>query len=120
MNLCIVFRGLRHRKKGMMKKMDIEMLKREWVSPARNKSALQAEIWDRAAENFADRPLPEFETDPFLKLVSRTVPLHRGLSGPPDRHPVGCHGADPAGRRPSIRQRPADRQQLPGIGPGGH
>ncbi len=80
MNLRIVFRGLRHRKKGMMKKMDIEMLKREWVSPARNKSALQAEIWDRAAENFADRPLPEFETDPFLKLVSRTVPLHRGLS----------------------------------------
>jgi SAM-dependent methyltransferase len=49
--------------------MNLSTLKKEWISRP-NAGELQRQIWDGAAENFAQKPIPDFESNPFLNLLS--------------------------------------------------
>ncbi|MEG1633029.1 MAG: class I SAM-dependent methyltransferase [Oscillospiraceae bacterium] len=46
----------------------MDALKREWQNPAES-GEIQARIWDRAAEEYANKPIPAFETDSLLRLL---------------------------------------------------
>lgn len=55
--------------------MELTELRRQWTS--RFQPDIQARIWDRAAPEYEERPLPDWEEDPFLALLRR-----RGALGP--------------------------------------
>lgn len=59
--------------------MNIEQLKQEWVSPSKGKGNISAQIWDNMANKFAKRPLPNFKTDEFLKLMEQTIPFDKTM-----------------------------------------
>lgn len=49
--------------------MNISTLQKEWVN-RQNTGELQRQIWDGAAEDFAKKPVPDFESNPFLSLLN--------------------------------------------------
>lgn len=49
--------------------MKLKKLQKEWVSSSDN-SELQAQIWNRAAMDYANKPIPDFESNPFLHLLN--------------------------------------------------
>lgn len=49
--------------------MDLSTLQKEWVNRP-NTGALQRKIWDGAAESFVQKPVPSFDGNPFLNLLS--------------------------------------------------
>lgn len=57
--------------------MTLEELKRSWIS--QSDPAIQARIWDRAAPDYREKPLPELETDAFLCLLSQALPLNQAV-----------------------------------------
>lgn len=61
----------------------LEQLKQTWFSNGKNREPdLQQRIWDRVAKDFGELPLPLFENDDFLKILSQNITLcsdHRTL-----------------------------------------
>lgn len=55
--------------------MTLEELKNSWVSAA--DPAIQARIWDRAAADYREKPLPDLKTDSFLRLLSESLSLDK-------------------------------------------
>lgn len=51
----------------------IEYIEEKWV-PGRG-PRFQSDIWDKKAENFKDRPIPDFEEDEFLKTLTEIYPI---------------------------------------------
>lgn len=51
--------------------MTIDEVKRRWISQSAGKSDLQRQIWDRVAEDYYTRELPDFTNDPFLRIVDK-------------------------------------------------
>ena len=66
--------------------MELERLKKEWTAPFR--ADVHREMWDRAAEEYAKKPLPDPEKDPFLLRMQEMGLLQ------PDRTilDLGCGG----------------------------
>lgn len=61
-------------------------LKEEWISSAKEKAAIQAEIWDGMAKKFADKPLPKFSDHEFLKIMEK----HTALTKQQTALDIGC------------------------------
>lgn len=53
----------------------LEQLRRQWRAPESQQTEVQQRIWDRLAENYSAKPLPSWETDPFLKLMADSFSL---------------------------------------------
>ena len=51
--------------------MTIDEVKQRWVSHSTGKSDLQRQIWDRVAEDYYARELPDFTSDPFLRIMEK-------------------------------------------------
>lgn len=60
--------------------MDLRQLQKEWRNDGLKNGELQGRIWDAKAEEFAEKPLPDLQTDPFLKRVQEKVTLNRDVS----------------------------------------
>ena len=56
-----------------------EQLKAEWKVKNPNMAAQQLKLWDRAAANYWDKPLPELEKDTFLQHMAEMIDLN-GIS----------------------------------------
>ena len=59
--------------------MDLSELEKFWTSPGTDKGDVQRQIWDRAAEDYYKKPLPDFETDPFLRQLVKQFPLDTAM-----------------------------------------
>lgn len=57
----------------------LEQLKQTWVSGQTNTPVLQQQIWDRAAERYGGLPIPDFETDAFLRELDRAIFLDKTM-----------------------------------------
>ena len=57
----------------------LEQLKQTWVSGQTNTPVLQQQIWDRAAERDGGLPIPDFETDAFLRELDRAIFLDKTM-----------------------------------------
>lgn len=55
--------------------MTLSELRCGWI--AKSEPEVQARIWDRAAESYGKRPLPDIREDPFLKRLMEAYPLDR-------------------------------------------
>ena len=66
--------------------MKLEEIRTRWTGRAAGKSELQKQFWDQMAQDEGERRLPDFENDPFLKIVQSQCSL------PPDAATldVGC------------------------------
>lgn len=53
--------------------MKLEQISEAWGNPSAYNGELQAAIWDRVAEDYHKRTLPEYETNDFLKLITDVV-----------------------------------------------
>lgn len=60
--------------------MNLEQLRREWVSASAQKGALQAQIWDARAQEYMEKPLPLPRRDPFLKYMEEKVQINKEMS----------------------------------------
>lgn len=60
--------------------MDMRQLQKEWVSHSNGKGKIQEKIWDGKAQEFAEKPLPDFESHPFLKYMEEKVHFHKEMS----------------------------------------
>lgn len=49
--------------------MNLGQLQREWVSPVAQNGELQAQIWDRRAGEYQEKPLPDIRKNPFLSYL---------------------------------------------------
>ena len=49
--------------------MELEELRQRWKSIHTGTQQVQQQMWDRVAEDYYARPLPDFSTDPFLQLI---------------------------------------------------
>ncbi|MDO5410029.1 MAG: class I SAM-dependent methyltransferase [Lachnospiraceae bacterium] len=58
--------------------MNLEYLKNNWNN--RPDPEIMARIWDRASSDYAKKPLPDFQTNSFLKLISDTADLNQNMS----------------------------------------
>lgn len=58
--------------------MNLQSLKETWIS--QGKTEILTQIWDRAASDYAKKPLPDFRTDSFLKLIAETGDLNSDIS----------------------------------------
>lgn len=54
--------------------MTLEELKNNWKSD--NQSDIQARMWDKAALDFAKKPLPDINNNEFLKLLFKLYPIN--------------------------------------------
>lgn len=55
--------------------MKLEEIKERWKREAFDNSALQEKIWDGVSKGYYKMAIPEFETDPFLKLINQEFQL---------------------------------------------
>lgn len=60
--------------------MNLEQLRREWVSASAQKGALQAQIWDARAQEYIEKPLPLPQKNPFLKYMAEKVQINKEMS----------------------------------------
>lgn len=49
--------------------MDLKQLEKEWSKGDIGQGELQAKIWDRKAEQYKEKPIPNPEENPFLKQI---------------------------------------------------
>ena len=76
----------------------LEQLKQTWVSGQTNTPVLQQQIWDRAAERYGGLPIPDFETDAFLRELDRAIFLDKNHANPGYRCGSGVYSMAPGAR----------------------
>ncbi len=57
----------------------LEELKRSWQRQTAEENEIQRRIWDRAAKDYGELPIPSLEDDPFLREMGRALPLSSNL-----------------------------------------
>ena len=57
----------------------LEELKRSWQRQTAEENEIQRRIWDRAAKDYGELPIPSLEDDPFLREMGRALPLTSSL-----------------------------------------
>lgn len=55
----------------------LEQLKNMWVPAKNNEPEVQQRIWDRVAKDYGELPIPSFDDNKFLGILSRSIPLCR-------------------------------------------
>lgn len=50
--------------------MKLDEIKERWKSPHDGNSEIQERIWDRVSKEYYKMDVPDFETDPFLKVIN--------------------------------------------------
>lgn len=58
--------------------MNLDVLRETWVS--REKADAHQKLWDKAAQGYAQRPLPDMQTNPFLQILQAKAPLTQETS----------------------------------------
>ena len=51
----------------------LERLRQEWTAREASQPRVQRRIWDRAADNYRDLPIPDFEANSFLKRLAEAI-----------------------------------------------
>ena len=57
----------------------LEQLKNMWVPAKNNEPEVQQRIWDRVAKDYGELPIPSFDDNEFLGILSRSIPLCRSI-----------------------------------------
>lgn len=59
--------------------MNLAELEKHWSDSSKDTGEVQRRIWNRVAEEFYQKPLPDFATDPFLRHVAEHFPLNQAM-----------------------------------------